>query len=133
MKNKMTKEPISFSFLSNDLACYGHTREMETWRSYVRVCKNHPLYEIDYSEVEVEIHGGLTFSDRLLIFTPECLIANDINVWWFGFDCNLDLPCTFQKAECSRLAKQLANWPRKEDNIKKYIIVPTGKRLIDIG
>lgn len=56
---------------------------------YVRVPKDHPWYEIDYSgrhphcceaspESLITVHGGLTYSGRLSV-EPEG--------WWFGFDC----------------------------------------------
>lgn len=50
---------------------------------YVGVPKNHPDYGKEYDDVEVEVHGGLTFcvegkdGDDLFPF---------VDVWWFGFD-----------------------------------------------
>ena len=42
---------------------------------YVSVPKDHPWYGKDYNDIEVEIHGGLTFSESI----------ND--EYWIGFDC----------------------------------------------
>ena len=57
---------------------------------YVGVPENHIYYRKHYNEVDVEVHGGLTFSD----FCHErednsrgiCHISDE-KVWWLGFDC----------------------------------------------
>ena len=56
---------------------------------YVRIPENHPLYNQDYSKIDVECHGGLTFSKLITIensFLPKG--------FWIGFDCQhcFDLP-----------------------------------------
>lgn len=58
---------------------------------YVGVPKEHPSYGKHYDEVDVEVHGGLTFSDKCSgDETGICHIVdhgeND-DVWWLGFDC----------------------------------------------
>lgn len=56
---------------------------------YVGVDKSHPLYETHYRDAKnkedkwIDVHGGLTFSDRLNI-TPKGVLGD---MWWFGFDC----------------------------------------------
>ena len=59
---------------------------------YVGVPESHNCFKKDYYDVEVDVHGGLTFSD--LCSEPEKVesnvchtgeVANDI-VWWLGFD-----------------------------------------------
>ncbi len=51
---------------------------------YVLVPIGHPLYRIDYDEISIEVHGGLTFSDyaKHLKGVPE----NQHNMWAIGFD-----------------------------------------------
>ena len=51
---------------------------------YVQVSNDSPLFGMNYDQVPVECHGGLTYSD----------VANDgsdypvkSDGWWFGFDC----------------------------------------------
>lgn len=60
---------------------------------YVGVPESNTLFEKDYDTVDVDVHGGLTFSDRCrpvdeastgICHTGE--VANKI-VWWLGFDC----------------------------------------------
>lgn len=60
---------------------------------YVGVTEGHPLFEQHYETPEVEIHGGLTFTDFCTPGEPVegiCHVAapgRDGRVWWFGFDC----------------------------------------------
>lgn len=64
------------------------------WCGYVGVPPNHPLHGKGYSDVDVRVHGGLTFSNPC---KPDANEASDIchvagpgepdHVWWFGFDC----------------------------------------------
>lgn len=49
---------------------------------YVRVPKNNPAFELNYEDVPVDVHGGLTFSNMSLTGQPD-----DENYHWFGFDC----------------------------------------------
>lgn len=67
------------------------------WCGYVGVSKGHKYYAINYSDVdynEVDVHGGLTFSDscshnehgRGICHKVEH--GEDDEVWWLGFDCN---------------------------------------------
>ena len=55
---------------------------------YVAVPPEHPLYGCHYENVEVEVHGGLTYSDKChehICHVPEPGEPDD--VWWLGFDC----------------------------------------------
>lgn len=47
---------------------------------YVGVRKSHPLFNSDYDRLDIECHGGLTFSGY-----PK--LADEKDLWWFGFDC----------------------------------------------
>lgn len=60
---------------------------------YVGVPPGHPLHGKSYNDVEVSVHGGLTFADKC---RPEaddggiCHVADPgepDDVWWLGFDC----------------------------------------------
>jgi hypothetical protein len=55
-------------------------RAFGIWCGYVGVQKGHSAYAAHYDNVDVDVHGGLTFSGRLPYVKP-----NDI--WWLGFDC----------------------------------------------
>lgn len=48
---------------------------------YVGVPEGHPAYDRDYNEIDVEVHGGLTFGD----FGDGQLRPKGF--YWLGFDC----------------------------------------------
>lgn len=59
---------------------------------YVGVDKNHPLFEKDYEEADVSVHGRLTFASHCSPSEDVHAICHVIEpgeeeVWWFGFDC----------------------------------------------
>lgn len=101
---------------------------------YVGVPESHPGFERDYDEVNVDVHGGLTFADKCQpseegdhrgICHTEENAANAV-VWWLGFDCahsgdlcpkydRLYLDATYKtfayvKRETERLADQLSEF-----------------------
>ena len=49
---------------------------------YVRVPKGHPWHGKGYDDVEVSVHGGLTFAEP----DEHCGKGED-DAWWLGFDC----------------------------------------------
>lgn len=56
-----------------------------SWCGYVGVPYEHPWYGRHYSKVgDLDVHGGLTFSDRS---TDRVFHSEAANVWWLGFDC----------------------------------------------
>lgn len=88
------------------------------------------MFGKDYSEVEAEVHGGLTFANACqgqeenpfgICHIPEA--GRPEKVWWFGFDCAhcFDLSPWYRvaeddvyrtleyvKGECAQLARQLS-------------------------
>jgi hypothetical protein len=63
------------------------------WCGYVGVPPSHPLFGKDYSDVDLEGHGGVNFSDAC-DERPEaegiCHVPGEgepDRAWWFGFDC----------------------------------------------
>jgi len=72
---------------------------------YVGVSSDHPYYKVGYSGCPqncgedwcehsptycIQVHGGLTFSDRCGPGPEEhsiCHISEQDDVWWLGFDC----------------------------------------------
>lgn len=73
---------------------------------YVGVPVGHPFFEQDYSELNITVHGSLTFADACQpevdeargVCHPAEAAAND-TVWWLGFDCahhnDLSPGCTY--------------------------------------
>lgn len=97
---------------------------------YVRVPQGHPWHGKDYDDLDVDVHGGLTFA------APDkpCDEKGEDNAWWLGFDCahaddapdallpggdklsdfyrDLDVKVRSQEyveAECRSLCEQAAN------------------------
>ncbi len=61
---------------------------------YAGVSRDHPLHGKPYVDLDVDVHGGLTFADGCqhskdesqgVCHVPEPGTPDD--VWWFGFDC----------------------------------------------
>lgn len=65
------------------------------WCGYVAVPPGHPWHGLDYDDMPVEAHGGLTFVGRCQVddrpareqicHVPQPGEPDD--VWWIGFDC----------------------------------------------
>lgn len=75
------------------LDCLITRSHMGNFCGYVGVPETHPLYNRDYEEASLSVHGGVTFSapcdpaeleDEGICHTGT--VANE-KVWWFGFDC----------------------------------------------
>jgi hypothetical protein len=63
------------------------------WCGYVGVSEGHKAFEKEYGDVEVDVHGGLTFSSfcdgepgKGICHLPEP--GEPDRVWWLGFDCH---------------------------------------------
>ncbi len=64
---------------------------MGAWCGYAAVGPDHPWHGKDYSheDVNVDVHGGLTFADKCQEGGKICHVAQPGEpdpVWWFGFD-----------------------------------------------
>lgn len=98
---------------------------------YVGVGRKHPKYGRDYSEVDAEVHGGLTFADGCQKADPEHGICHIVapgeedDVWWFGFDCAhaWDLAPGFY----ARLPKTVAAKLKKIHAKMRISLAPFGK------
>lgn len=51
---------------------------------YVGVPKGHELYGKDYTDIDIECHGGLTYSTFEV--GSSYPIQEDNELWWFGWD-----------------------------------------------
>jgi len=65
--------------LSKTFDLYGFT-ERGWGNGYVRIVEGHPFYGMDYMDIPVNVHGGLTFGNHIM----------DNDKWpdgyWVGFD-----------------------------------------------
>jgi hypothetical protein len=76
---------------ATDLDCMMLRNHHGAWCGYVGVPPGHRFHGRDYGDVEVEVHGGLTFSDGCAPGPTEASAAichdGTPGVWWLGFDC----------------------------------------------
>lgn len=78
---------------------------------YVGVGIEHEGFAFDYEEVDIDAHGGITYTGDNSTNYP---ITTDKPTWWFGFDCahaGDDEPggrsLDYCIAQCESIAKQL--------------------------
>lgn len=122
------------------LPCLIVRNHIGTLCGYVGVAEGHPLFEKDYDEPDIEVHGGLSYSafcDEYENICHKVEPGENDRVWWFGFDCGhtwdivpamanrervlgwdpIIIPdsvyrdIAFVKVECRSLAAQLAAYP----------------------
>lgn len=89
LKGPWLEEPNRFEFEHAGMSCLMVRNMSYVWCGYVAVPPGHPAYEKHYDEVDVEVHGGLTYSDHCQKDGPICHLPNPgdpDNVWWLGFD-----------------------------------------------
>jgi hypothetical protein len=84
---------------------------------YVRVPPTHPMFEKGYDDLDVDVHGGLTFAEL-----EPCTEHEDGQGYWFGFDCchagdemydpsMRPVDCTTEEAK--RLLQIHSHYPRR--------------------
>ena len=83
-------EPDRVEFVHAGFACLANRRgdELGHWCGYVGVPREHPAYGKSYNDVDVEVHGGLTYAAKCegeICHVPAPGMPDD--VWWLGFDC----------------------------------------------
>lgn len=86
-------DKISWTDESTDLPCLLVRNGMGVWCGYVAVEPGHPLHGTDYWGLNLDVHGGLTFSSYCAEEGAEagniCHVpgpGKPANVWWYGFD-----------------------------------------------
>ena len=91
-----TNEPDKAQWIDEDtgLDCLIVRGPMGALCGYVGVPESSKYFEKEYEEVDVDVHGGLTFADKCRPSDDEskgvCHIeegAANETVWWLGFDC----------------------------------------------
>jgi hypothetical protein len=81
-------EPDRFEWEHLGFPCLAVRNESGCWCGYVAVPPTHPLHGKDYDDVDVGVHGGLTYANKCqghICYVPKPGEPDD--VWWFGFDC----------------------------------------------
>lgn len=82
-------EPDRVEWEHAGLPCLAARSEIGgNWCGYAAVPPGHPLHGKDYNDVDVDVHGGLTYASLCaghICHVPKPGEPDD--VWWFGFDC----------------------------------------------
>src|SRR5947209_3531858 len=107
---------------SPTIACMVHRGGGQAWCGYVGVTKGHPLFGMNYDEVEekydIQVHGGLTFSamcdgdeENGICHVATDEKGKDIRAWWLGFDCAhyRDLRPNFADAYMAKFDEDMAD------------------------
>ena len=79
---------------ATDMDCLMHRNASGAWCGYVAVAEGHPAFERSYHDLDLDVHGGLTYADFCQETTDErkgvCHVpfaGRPHRVWWLGFDC----------------------------------------------
>ena len=86
-------DKIEFRDEETGLPCIIRRNHYGVLCGYVAVPEDHTAFDASYHDVEVEVHGGLTYSSRCqeenrehgICHTPRP--GDPDNVYWLGFDC----------------------------------------------
>lgn len=140
------EDKIQWRDAATGLPCLMVRGPWGSWCGYVGVYPGHPWYEVGYASApeghcpgcyehslsaRIQVHGGLTYSDRCaghICHVPE---PGEQPVWWFGFDTSHSgdespgsgrarfshetyKPESYVREEVLRLASQLADLGKKE-------------------
>lgn len=87
-------DKIQWVDAATNLDCLMHRNRLGAWCGYVGIAEGHPAFGKWYDNVDVDVHGGLTYAD----FCQEggyetigiCHVPGEgrpHKVWWLGFDC----------------------------------------------
>lgn len=81
------KEPDRVDFEHAGFACMLIRNQVGAWCGYVGVPAGNPNYGKGYDDVDVSVHGGLTYASKCqghICHVPKPGMPDD--VWWLGFD-----------------------------------------------
>lgn len=77
-------EPNELKFEHNGFKCLIRRQpELGTLCGYVALPPKHPYYGMDFDKINVDVHGGLTFS-----YKGDDTEGWSKGYWWIGFDCS---------------------------------------------
>jgi|SRR5580765_5055410 len=86
-KGEWDNEPDRKDFIHAGFSCFILRNHTGNWCGYVGLPNTHSSYGKDYGEVDVDVHGGLTYANKCagnICHVPESGMPDD--VWWLGFD-----------------------------------------------
>jgi hypothetical protein len=81
-------EPDRVDWTHAGLPCLALRNHHGVWCGYAAVAPGHPFHGQSYDDLDVNVHGGLTYANTCA--GPICHVpkpGEPDDVWWFGFDC----------------------------------------------
>ena len=132
-KGEWDDEPDRKDFIHAGFSCFILRNNLGSWCGYVGVPNTHPAYEKDYDDVDVSVHGGLTYANKcqgVICHIPEAGMPDD--VWWLGFD-----TCHYNDISPSRYLSSLIGGVviAREDELGEYrnmdYVINETKQLAD--
>lgn len=73
---------VEKDFMIDDYKCVIVGTSMGHRCGYVGLLPNHKQYGLEYNAINVDVHGGLTYSRE-----GNTYPVDDSDRWWIGFDC----------------------------------------------
>ncbi len=86
-EGEWTNELDRLEFEHAGLPCIMQRNALGNWCGYVAVSPGHILYGVDARNIDIEVHGGLTYANACM--GAVCHIpkpGEPDDVWWLGFD-----------------------------------------------
>lgn len=83
-----SNEPDRVEFEHAGFNCLLHRGPTGVWCGYVGVRPGHPCFGKSCNDLDFDVHGGLTYSDKCagaICHIPKPGEPDEL--WWFGFDC----------------------------------------------
>lgn len=85
--------------------------------AYIKIPKNHKYYNKDYDEIDIDVHGGLTYSKHYL-YTSE---NEKLDGWFIGWDyAHLGDYLGYEEMYPSFLEMKEKKWTTKEIQKEVY-------------
>lgn len=98
----LKKEPSFLDFTYKGYACrIIRSLSLMSLLGYVAIEKNHVFYNVGYDDINIDVHGGLTYASNK---QPPTVVKDTMtnkldyitmphhnkpkNAWWVGFDCS---------------------------------------------
>ena len=89
-KGPWSNEPNRLEFETEGFPCLMRRNDMGAWCGYVAVPPGHPYHGKRWDDVDLDVHGGITYADACTADGEICHVpkpGEPDDVWWFGFDC----------------------------------------------
>lgn len=104
-------------FEAHGLRCVVYLGPVGSLNGYVRVPADHPAAQKDYDDINVDVHGGLTYArkngpgekpDGGWWFGFDTAHHGDMVPWVLGLSSGVYRDEAYVRGQCEHLAKQLA-------------------------